>query len=98
MRYVALLLSLWFSVLTQVPCDDTLLLSSQHQVESYCVHINDHTEHCSPLCYCHCCHSPVVAVVWSMPVIVFLHVFKEFNYRISVGQEVITPIWHPPKA
>lgn len=64
MKFLAVILSVYFLGLNFLPCEDGLIsLGDEHQqeqVEHTDKHAPDAGDDCSPFCQCHCCHVHVV--------------------------------------
>lgn len=63
MKWIAIILSVWFLGIAAVPCSDTVDFCYDNQPETVSAathhHLLDFDEFCSPLCVCSCCGATV---------------------------------------
>ena len=64
MRFVNLLLALYFTLLSGMPCSDQETCADEEKdLSELAVSAGDHSENeidfCSPFCICNCCHTQI---------------------------------------
>ena len=101
MKIIAIILSVYISALTLVPCVDNHI-SDKGSLTELCQKSNDSdmpdVDLCSPLCTCNCCGTSI-----SFEQSVFFESLTivpsalKFYFRISVLTEIALSFWQPPK-
>jgi hypothetical protein len=101
MKLFATILSVYFLVLTAIPCmdepEDRSVQKSEISPKTSESHHND-IDHCSPFCTCNCCATPVVNHDTIMEFICVK--FSEFNfpnYCSRFSNAYFVSIWQPPQ-
>ncbi|ACU07583.1 hypothetical protein FIC_01133 [Flavobacteriaceae bacterium 3519-10] len=104
MKFLAFLLSVFFMVLTVVPCSDTANFFGDKTGVAEEVHLQQgqagHADQCAPFCVCNCCgmSMTVTQIKKLLPEKNFLLVKAEitestYNYSLLFN----AGIWQPPK-
>lgn len=108
MRFLAGLLSIYFILLAFVPCMDEA--AHEHEAATEAIvslgvadgcadHSHEEGDFCSPLCFCHCCHTHVSV---AHPITLFQNALatpaKPLQPLVERGMEVVIGIFHPPQA
>ncbi|AZQ59842.1 hypothetical protein EJ994_13935 [Maribacter sp. MJ134] len=102
MKFLAVILSLYFLALNVVPCGDDGQISDSVTTE-FQVDFDQNQEHgdcelCSPFCQCHCCHSHTL--------VFGLDIFKPieptiaqecFSHFESVSEDLVFSLFQPPR-
>ena len=102
MRLISFILSIYFLVLTLVPCVDQYMDANGNKIEILAKKLPDNPhdglDHCSPFCSCSCCSTSVYLVKTiintsniSIPISVKFTYFQSFISAFS------SKIWQPPK-
>lgn len=65
MKFLVIILSVYFLGLNFIPCDDAVVYDDQKNISAVLDVDQDHPEsdgqdECPPFCQCHCCHVHVV--------------------------------------
>ena len=99
-RFSAVILSLFFLVLTFVPCaDDGINLSTESGqiAEGHSDH-NDATEMCPPFCECQCCNSQIITsnLVTFEPVNFEVSKLVD-SYKNKIHQDIFISFLQPPQ-
>ncbi|PNW26624.1 DUF6660 family protein [Formosa algae] len=103
MKYLAVILSVYFLALNFAPCEDDASVCDNDTTEISQHSDSDHnqgtSDDCSPFCQCHCCHIHVtqftpVEISFLVPDI-STELFLHFD---SLGQDVNQTILQPPRA
>ncbi len=102
MKFLAVILSLYFLALNFVPCEDTHLDIDDIQIEiSQNVdsnHDHDGSDQCSPLCECQCCHVHVIGFDLLQFRTHLGHIpTKIFSQDNDIIKDVVFPILQPPQ-
>jgi len=103
MKIIALLLSIYLTALSVVPCTDSMTSCTSHSGIELSIdeHDHDHSDHqdgCTPFCVCACCGSLVI-----LPTIQKMGDPKAkistdllFDYSFAYSFEYSEGVWHPP--
>ncbi|MEK6154023.1 DUF6660 family protein [Flavobacteriaceae bacterium 3-367] len=104
MKYIAVILSIYFLALGIVPCNDGDESGNDTELTTIIGFNGDHDHHdhgdlCSPFCQCHCCHTHSV----TLDIVVFepiqpIILQERFAYFDSVGKDIQLSLLHPPQA
>ncbi|WPO84335.1 DUF6660 family protein [Chryseobacterium sp. JJR-5R] len=109
MNFLKLLLTIYFMVLSVVPCNDVNAQSQnnvklpygnlQNQEDS---HSKDHGDICSPFCCCNCCQMPAASCRFEplsiLPDRITEYFSKKIHFRKNnFAYSVYHHIWQPPK-
>ncbi|MFC7345600.1 DUF6660 family protein [Chryseobacterium zhengzhouense] len=109
MNFLKLLLTIYFIVLSVVPCNDVHAQSPDNSKESYSILINSDDNHskdqgdiCSPLCTCNCCQITVASFkmdsLLSTPQKTTEYFSKKIHFQKNdFAYLVYNRIWQPPK-
>ncbi|MEF3079822.1 MULTISPECIES: DUF6660 family protein [Flavobacteriaceae] len=101
MKFITLILSIYFLTLNTVPCSDIDKSIDDSQVVSVVDYNGEHDEDCelcSPFCHCHCCH--VHTISFSLPSFKPYQpeVPKEsFNHLDSLESNFYHSLFQPPQ-
>ncbi|WP_371416407.1 DUF6660 family protein [Pedobacter sp. L105] len=102
MKYLALLISIYFTILAVLPCQDREDMSvNVVQVTFQKPQSTDQAhsqESCPPFCNCSCC-SAARQLVAESSLVFFTHVtvFSYPEYAIPATQKQVIAIWQPPQ-
>ncbi len=109
MRLFALLLSLYLTCLSCMPCaDDVVVCAAPAQTTMQATPHSDCSDHglgdwCSPLCQCHCCAGAVLAPI--KPVQLAITVPEQWTTGLRHGTMLVAAptrstadVWQPPRA
>jgi hypothetical protein len=100
-KYIAIILSIYFLALNVVPCSDTGKVKDDTQVVTVTDFDSDHNidcELCSPFCQCHCCHVHTIDFG-----IASFNPFQDtiskenFSHFDSLGKDIHLSLLQPPK-
>ena len=101
MKYIAIILSLYFLALNVVHCSDTGNVRDDSQITSVYDFDGDHDqdcELCSPFCQCHCCHVHIVdfGIAHFQPL---QPAIPQENYVHfdSLGKDFLHSLFQPPQ-
>ncbi|WP_339141138.1 DUF6660 family protein [Croceitalea sp. MTPC5] len=101
MKFLAIILSVYFLALNFVPCSDAGNVSDDSQIASIVDFDGDHDqdcELCSPFCQCHCCHVHTIdfgiAQFAPLPLTIPQNSFAHFD---SVGKDISLSLFQPPR-
>ncbi|WP_312422477.1 DUF6660 family protein [Epilithonimonas sp.] len=107
MNFLRLFLTIYFAVLTVLPCNDVKAQSSAGEftkISSYSEdsHSKDKGDICSPLCICNCCQMTVgsfkIEPILSFPEQIKLYYSKKILFhKNDFAYLVYDQIWRPPK-
>lgn len=109
MNFLKLLLTIYFIVLSVVPCNDVHAQSPNNSTDSYSVLLNSEDNHskdqgdiCSPLCSCNCCQMTVtsfkVEPLMPLPKKATEYFSKKIHFQKNdFAYLVYDQIWQPPK-
>ena len=104
MKFLAFSLSLFFMVLTMVPCSDAAKGLGEKVCLAENVHLeqgqDQHADLCTPFCVCNCCGMSMTVMLLKklLPEKIALLIkgtLPEKNYNYAVLHTV--GVWHPPK-
>jgi len=107
MNFLRLFLTIYFAVLTVLPCNDVKAQSISGDSTKISIytgdsHSKDKGDICSPLCICNCCQM-VVGSFKIVPVLTFPEKIKSYYSGKILFQKndfvylVYDQIWQPPK-
>ena len=101
MKYITLILSIYFLALTTMPCIDKPLENNIQQGLSYIQSdLDDHQNctACSPFCFCDCCVTPIFQQITNIRFDCLL-LSEKINSQIDIiiVPSHLTSIWQPPK-
>lgn len=103
MKIVALILSIYITALSIVPCADGMLQSSLKTDTSVSAsdHDSKHSEHeddCTPFCTCVCCGSLIVIphILSFVKQSVVVSTIYQFHYTFDYSFDFKEGVWHPP--
>jgi hypothetical protein len=103
-KFFAFFLSLFFMVLTMVPCNDAAKGLSEKVCQNQDLHLeqsqDQHADLCSPFCVCNCCGmtlsvSQINTLLPEHNEVVIKDVLPERKYRHKIILRA--GIWQPPK-
>ncbi|MFS4416022.1 DUF6660 family protein [Maribacter sp. 2307ULW6-5] len=102
MRFLAIILSLYFLALNVMPCGDDGEISDSVTTE-FQVDLDHNQDHgdcelCSPFCQCHCCHSHTL--VFGLDIFEPIEptvVQESFSHFESVSEDPVFTLFQPPK-
>ncbi|KQT18171.1 hypothetical protein ASG31_05410 [Chryseobacterium sp. Leaf404] len=109
MNFLKLLLTIYFIVLSVVPCNDVHAQFPESSKETYSVLLNSEDSHskdqgdiCSPLCSCNCCQITVTSFKAEPLIPLFKNRAEYFSKKIHFQKNdfaylVYDQIWQPPK-
>ena len=102
MKYIAILFSLYFSILAVLPCQDRndMIASVIHRTIQKSHSANDERgqETCPPFCTCNCCSSARTLSATVTTKVYIKSITREYpNYSIPAVQEQPIKIWQPPQ-
>ncbi len=104
MKFLVVILSLYFLALNIVPCCESEICDENYQVTTI-VGVDDEHDHnqdcelCSPFCQCQCCH--VYTINLGLFEVSPLHPFLSYenaSYRGNLGKEIPRSLLQPPQA
>ncbi|MEE1976253.1 DUF6660 family protein [Maribacter cobaltidurans] len=102
MKFLAIILSIYFLALNFVPCSDASAVEDGTQVVTVMDYDGEHgqdCELCSPFCQCHCCHSHTIdfrlAIFEPIQPVISLVNFAHFD---SLGKDISLSLLQPPRA
>ncbi|TMM53442.1 hypothetical protein FEE95_20505 [Maribacter algarum] len=103
MKFLAVILSLYFLALNVVPCGDDAQISdsatTEFQVGSDHNQNHGDCELCSPFCQCHCCHSHTIVFDLDIFEPIEPTVIQEsFTHFESVSEDPVFTLFQPPKS
>ncbi|MEW7290048.1 DUF6660 family protein [Aquimarina sp. 2304DJ70-9] len=102
MKFLTIILSLYFFALNFVPCEDAYSDIDDVQAEiSQNLDIDyDHngSDQCSPFCQCHCCHVHVINfnIVQFETQLAYIS-SKIFSHNEGIIKDIALPILQPPQ-
>ncbi len=102
MKFLTIILSLYFFGLNFVPCEDTYTGSDDVQVEVSqnldIYHDHNGSDQCSPFCQCHCCHVHVISfdIVQFEAQLAYIPT-KVFSRNEGIIKDIALPILQPPQ-
>lgn len=107
MRFFAGLLSLYFILLAFVPCMDEVAHDHEAPVETTVVtlamdgcsnHTHDEGDFCSPLCFCHCCHTHIsLAQLNTVMAHQSATPAQHIDPIYTRGIQLVVGVFHPPQ-
>ncbi|WP_428329333.1 DUF6660 family protein [Mucilaginibacter sp.] len=102
MKYLAILFSLYFTVLAVLPCQDKdgMIAGVIHQTikKSHSATDERAQETCPPFCTCSCCSTARTLTATSTIIVFTRLVTREYpDYSIPAVQEQQVKIWQPPQ-
>ncbi|WP_405412201.1 DUF6660 family protein [Maribacter sp. Asnod1-A12] len=101
-KFIAVILSLYFLALNVVPCGDDAQISDSSTTE-FQVGLDHNQNHgecelCSPFCQCHCCHSHTIVFDLDIFEPIEPKVIQEsFSHFESVSEDPVFTLFQPPK-
>ena len=102
MKFITLILSIYFLTLNTVPCSDIDKSIDDSQVVSVVDYNGEHDEDCelcSPFCHCHCCHVHTInfGLVAFQPLqpAIPQEFFVHFD---DLGKDIPHSLFQPPQA
>ncbi|MCX6280570.1 MAG: hypothetical protein NTU51_01240 [Bacteroidetes bacterium] len=105
MKVLRIILALYISFLTTLPCVDTAVNCSNQQAGECSLYpLNSHSQQhndidcCSPFCVCNCCQVNVVTqalVILMEPSRVCINTYQVYSQGKIM--EIPIPFWQPPK-
>lgn len=107
MKFLTILLAVYFLGLNFVPCGDISFEDSKecieisHTVDSPSDVDHDHNteDECSPFCQCHCCHVHTIDFGSATIALIEPNIFKEkYAHFDSSGKDVFISLFQPPRA
>ena len=102
MKLTVILFSVYFLSLSFFPCGDEYTVVKDKDSITSC-NINqqnqkDHSDLCSPLCYCQCCHIQSLIVVVTLKNILSPSYYDHnFGIVINFLEKPVSPILQPPQ-
>ncbi|MGO4708343.1 DUF6660 family protein [Chryseobacterium sp. 2TAF14] len=107
MKFLRLILTIYFIALLIMPCSDVNVKSKIENHTQISLHIedshsNDANDGCSPFCFCSCCQITVAAFKMEPFLEIPLQVKTYFSKKIlfhrnNIAYQVYDHIWQPPK-
>ncbi|WP_338150215.1 DUF6660 family protein [Eudoraea chungangensis] len=101
MKFVAIILSIYFLALNVVPCSDAGNVKDDTQITSVSDFDGDHDqdcELCSPFCNCHCCHVHTISFgLTTFEPLQPLIPQDNFNHFDSIGKDISLSPLQPPQ-
>lgn len=102
MKIFVVIFSFYFLALNLVPCEDNELLCNEDTTETSkdCEADHEHheTEHCSPLCLCHCCHIHVIQIdTNAYQTLAVTTTSRLFSYTDPIGKDIKDTLLQPPQ-
>ncbi|WP_155839648.1 DUF6660 family protein [Aquimarina latercula] len=101
MKYLAIILSVYFVALNFVPCGDIDFTNHETgnvSIESFDANHDHACEFCSPFCNCHCCHTHVINEQHFWYEIDYVVISKKVSSREQgFLQDVSFRFFQPPK-
>ena len=104
MKIFAFILSLFFMVLTLVPCNDVAKGLGEKVCLAEDIHLeqsqDQHADLCTPFCVCNCCGISMIVlqITKLLPekiVVLIKDILPEKNYNYALLDAA--GVWHPPK-
>jgi len=103
-KIFAFILSLFFMVLTVVPCNDVAKGLGEKVCLAEDIHLeqsqDQHADLCTPFCVCNCCgiSMTVLQITELLPekiVVLIKDILPEKNYNYTISEPA--GVWQPPK-
>ncbi|WP_025666230.1 DUF6660 family protein [Aquimarina megaterium] len=103
MKILAFILSIYFLALDFMPCNDSIPITEDSQIEAFADSCENHdhsieNDLCSPFCQCHCCHVHVIDFSIDTYQLISPEISTElFAHFDSVGKEISNTLFQPPQ-
>lgn len=107
MRFLRMILSIYFAALLVMPCNDVKAQSNSENsfrisVDVESSHSENKDDNCSPLCICNCCQMTVTSLkvepILNFPETVKSYYSKKIDFKKNdFAYMVYDQIWQPPK-
>ena len=109
MNFLKLLLTIYFVVLSIVPCNDVHTQLPNNSKQSYNILLNSENSHskdqgdiCSPLCSCNCCQMAIASFKLNTLLLLHQKANEYYSKKIHFQKNdfaylVYDQIWQPPK-